>query len=485
MLSSAIAARVLELILLLNIIFAILIVFFERRSPSATLTWIMVLLFVPLLGFILYIFLGQDLRKKKMFYLKKEEELQIFPLIKQQDEQIHAHQLQLKNQQMSQYCDLVHLHLNSSQSFLSQDNKLEIYVDGKHHFEALLDSLECASRYIHMQYYIIRNDNLGRQVLDLLVKKAREGVEVRLLYDGMGCMRLPRHFFRPLLEAGGQAACFFPPFLPYVNLRINYRNHRKICVIDGQAAYVGGFNIGDEYLGLSELGYWRDTHVKIEGSAVTGLELRFFMDWRYAAKDYAPFQEKYFEKYDTDGDTAVQIVSSGPDSHWASIKDGYLKMISSARQRLYIQTPYFIPDGSILEALKVAALSGVDVRIIIPEKEDHLFVHWASLSYIGELLEAGVSCYTYKKEKGFIHSKMIVMDGLVSTVGTANLDLRSFHLNFEVNAFIYDEDVSSRLEEIFLRDLDDCDELTQEVYQQRSVNVKIKEAFSRLLSPLL
>lgn len=485
MLSSAIAARILELILLLNIIFAVLIVFFERRSPSATLTWIMVLLFIPLLGFILYIFLGQDLRKKKMFVLKKEEEMQIYPLIKLQDEQIHAHQLQLKNHRMTRYCDLIHLHLNSSQSYLSQDNKLEFHVDGREHFDDLLASLEGASQYIHMQYYIIRNDNLGRQVMDLLVKKAREGVEVRLLYDGMGCMRLPRHFFRPLLLAGGRAACFFPPFLPYINLRINYRNHRKICVIDGRVAYVGGFNIGDEYLGLSALGYWRDTHVKMAGSAVAGLELRFFMDWRYAAKDYDPFEEKYFQNHIPAGDTAVQIVSSGPDSHWASIKDGYLKMISSARQRLYIQTPYFIPDGSILEALKVAALSGVDVRIIIPEKEDHLFVHWASLSYMGELLEAGVNCYTYKKEKGFIHSKMIVMDGAVSTVGTANLDLRSFHLNFEVNAFVYDEEQSARLEEIFLQDLKDCDELTLDLYRQRSINVKIKEAFSRLLSPLL
>jgi len=207
------------------------------------------------------------------------------------------------------------------------------------------------------------------------------------------------------------------------------------------------------------------------------------LDWRFAARDYAPVDEKYFPYYNTEGSTGVQIVSSGPDSRWASIKDGYLKIISSARQRLYIQTPYFIPDESILEALKVAALSGVDVRLVIPEKEDHLFVHWASLSYMGVLLEAGVSCYTYKR--GFIHSKIIVMDGFVSSIGTANLDLRSFNLNFEVNAFIYDGEISAQLEAIFMRDLDDCEELTLDQYLQRSVNVKIKEAFSRLLSPLL
>ncbi len=482
MFSTAIAGQILEFIFILNVIFATLVVFFERRSPSATLTWLMVLFFIPVLGFVLYIFLGQDLRKKKIFFLKKEEEYKIFPLLELQDELIHANKLVLKNQRINQYRDLIQLHLNSNQAFFSQDNKLEIFVDGRLHFEDLLASLKKARVYIHLQYYIIRNDGLGRQVLNLLVAKAREGVEVRLLYDGMGCMRLPRNFFRPLLEAGGHVASFFPPFLPYINLRINYRNHRKICVIDGRQAYVGGFNIGDEYLGLSKLGYWRDTHIRIEGSAVMGLAFRFLLDWRFAARDYAPVDEKYFPYYNTDGETGIQIVSSGPDSRWAAIKDGFLKMISSAQQRLYIQTPYFIPDESILEALKVAALSGVDVRLVIPEKEDHLFVHWASLSYVGELLEAGVSCYTYKK--GFIHSKMMVMDSFISTVGTANLDIRSFNLNFEVNAFIYDEDISTQLEAIFMRDLDDCEELTREQYLQRSVNVKIKEAFSGLLSPL-
>ncbi len=483
MFSTAIAIKILELILILNVLFAILVVFFERRSPSVTMTWIMVLFFMPLLGFILYVFLGQDLRKKKIFFLKKEEEFKFFPLLHLQNELIHSNQLVLKNQEINRYYDLIHLHLNSNQSFLSQDNKLEVFVDGRLHFDDMLATIENAGNYIHMQYYIIRNDDLGRKVRDLLVQKARAGVEVRLLYDGMGCIRLPRHFFRPLQEAGGQVACFFPPFLPYINLRINYRNHRKICVVDGRVAYVGGFNIGNEYLGLSKMGYWRDTHVKIEGSAVMGLAFRFLLDWRFAAQDYSPVEEKYFPYYGKNGETAVQIVSSGPDSQWASIKNGYLKMISSARQRLYIQTPYFIPDESILEALRVAALSGVDVRLVIPEKEDHPFVHWASLSYMGGLLEAGVNCYTYKK--GFIHSKMLVMDGLVSSLGTANLDMRSFYFNFEVNAFIYDENISSQLEAIFMRDLDDCEELTLEQYQQRPVNVKIKEAFSRLLSPLL
>ncbi len=480
---SAIAGQILELIFLLNVVFAILVVFFERRSPTGTLVWVLVLFFIPVLGFILYIFLGQDLRKKKMFYLKKEEEQRILPELQVQDTLIHEHKLLLNEQEANEYWDIIHLHLNSNQALFSQDNRLQVFTEGQSLFEDLLKNLKTAHCYIHLQSYIIRNDELGRQFRDLLVEKARQGVEVKLLYDGMGCMRLPRKFFRPLIEAGGQVSSFFPPFLPYINLRINYRNHRKICIIDGQKAYVGGFNYGNEYLGLGRLGYWRDTHLSLQGTAVDGLEFRFLLDWRYASHNYDLVDDKYFPAHSPAGQSGVQIVSSGPDSKWSSIKDGYLKMISDARQKLYIQSPYFVPDESILQALKIAALSGVDVRLMIPEKKDHLFVHWASLSYAGELLEAGVRCFSY--QKGFIHSKVILSDHYVSTVGTANLDMRSFNLNFEVNAFIYDEQINAELEGIFLTDLEDCEELTLDAYLQRPLLVKIKEACSRLLSPLL
>ncbi len=480
---SAIAGHILELIFILNVIFAILVVFFERRSPSATLTWLLMLFFMPVLGFIFYIFLGQDLRKKKMFFLKKEEEQKIQPVLTTQNELIHNNRLLLNQQEANEYQDIIHLHHNSNQALFSQDNDLRIFADGRMLFDDLLASLENARSYIHLQSYIFRNDALGRQFRDLLTQKARQGVEVRVVYDGMGCIRLPGNFFSPLILAGGKVSSFFPPFLPYINLRINYRNHRKICIIDGRKAYVGGFNIGNEYLGLGKLGYWRDTHLCVQGSAIDGLEFRFLLDWRFAAQDYTPLDDKYFPRRSSEGHTGVQIVSSGPDSKWSSIKDGYLKMISCARHKLYIQTPYFIPDDSIMEAMKIAALSGVDVRLIIPEKEDHPFVHWASLSYAGELLEAGIRCYCY--QKGFIHSKMILADGFLSTVGTANLDMRSFNLNFEVNAFIYDKKVNSELEAIFLQDLNDCKELTLQAYQQRSIIDRIKEALSRLLSPLL
>ena len=300
----------------------------------------------------------------------------------------------------------------------------------------------------------------------------------------MGGRSLPRNFFKELIEAGGEVACFFPPFSANLSIRVNYRNHRKICIVDGKEAYVGGFNIGDEYLGKSKkFGYWRDTHCKIKGSAIHGLEWRFLLDWRFAANEEIANMEKYFLPKDTIGETGVQIVSSGPDSKWTSIKDGYFKMIINARDKVYIQTPYFIPDDSILEALRVAGLSGVDVRIIIPSKPDHPFVYWASLSYIGELLQAGVKFYTY--ENGFIHSKVVLMDDVVSSVGTANLDIRSFKLNFEVNAFIYDEKVNNEIVDQFIRDLDMCREITIEEYEKRSYIIKVKESISRLLSPIL
>ncbi|MEN6326424.1 MAG: cardiolipin synthase [Syntrophomonas sp.] len=479
------AWQVIDYVFIVNIVFAILVIFFERHNPTVTLTWLLVLFFMPVLGFLFYIFLGQDLRKKKLFYLKEEEEQKFFPQLTQQDESLHNNQLCFINPQVREYRNIIHLHLNSNQSLFSQDNDVEVFDDGKRLFQELVNSLENAQNYIHMEYYIIRNDHIGKTIRDILVSKARSGVEVKLLYDGMGCLHLPRKFFKPLISAGAEVSQFFPPFFPYINLRLNYRNHRKICIVDGCEGFIGGFNIGDEYLGLSkEYGYWRDSHLRIKGSALDGLQLRFLLDWRYTCGYDFRVEEKYFPERVAQGTTGVQIVSSGPDSKWNSIKDGFLRMISSAQQKVYIQTPYFVPDDSILEALKIAALSGVDVILMIPDKADHLFVHWANLSYVGELLEAGARCFAYSRER-FLHSKMLLVDGFVSSVGTTNMDIRSFELNFEVNAFIYDEQVTMNLEEGFLRDLENSYEILVEDYLKRPARVRIKEALCRLLSPLL
>ena len=343
-----------------------------------------------------------------------------------------------------------------------------------------------AKRYIHMQYYIIRNDELWQEVEKVLIQKAREGVEVRILFDSMGCRTMKNRDWERLEKEGIQVAEFFPALLGQLQLRVNYRNHRKIVVIDGRVGFVGGFNVGREYIGRDEkFGYWRDTHLCIEGAAVTSLAVRFVLDWNYAAKENLFLEDSLFEipKYLRNGRDPVQIISSGPDSKIKMIHDNYLRLIHRAQDHVYIQTPYFIPDESILDALKIAAKSGVDVRIMIPCKPDHPFVYWATYSYIGEMVAAGAKCYVYNN--GFLHAKTLSIDGMVACVGTANMDFRSFGLNFEVNAVIYSERTVQRLERAFENDMTLCTQVTRKVYDERGLVIKAKEQFSRLLSPLL
>lgn len=471
-------------ILWINIFLAILLVFFERRNPTSTWLWVMVLTFLPGLGFILYLFIGQDLSKKRLFKTNETEDYCFRDIVLEQEKQINNDEYRYRDPNYIEYEDLIKMHLISSESFFTQDNSVEIFYEGEEKFKSLIKSLNSAKDHIHMQYYIFKSDNLGKKVIDVLCNKAKEGVEVKLLIDGMGGRKFSRKYINNLKEAGAEVGVFFPPFVPLVSLRINYRNHRKICVIDGKEAFIGGLNIGDEYIGLSKrFGYWRDTHLKIKGSSISSLEWRFLLDWRFATGNEITRCQTYLAEEDSLGSTGIQIVSSGPDSKWPSIKDGYLKMISNAKEKIFIETPYFIPDDSIFEALRLAGLSGLDVRVMIPCKPDHPFVYWASMSYIGELLQAGVKFYTY--EKGFLHSKVVLMDDFVSSVGTANLDIRSFKLNFEVNAFLYDEKINLSLTDRFLNDLQYCKEITIEEYNNRSGIVKIKESFSRLLSPIL
>lgn len=468
----------------INIVFGIIIVFFERRNPTSTWLWIMVLALLPGVGFLFYLFLGQDLSKKRIFKGKTEDDGCFTDMAALQKNKMAKDRFHYDDPNFPEYEDLIMMHLKSSDAFFSQDNNVEIYFNGDDKFEALLDSIYKAEKYIHMEYYIFKNDHLGNKIIDTLVKKAEDGVEVRLLVDGMGGRSLTKKSKDRLINAGGKVAVFLPPFVPFISIRINYRNHRKICVIDGKEGYLGGFNIGNEYLGLSKkFGNWRDTHIKIKGSAVSSLQWRFYLDWKFAAGEDLKICQSYLHEESANSNVGIQIVSSGPDSKWPNIKDGYLKMISNARHKIYIETPYFIPDDSILEALRIAGLSGLDVRVMMPNKPDHPFVYWASLSYIGELLEVGVKFYHYGD--GFLHSKVIIVDDFISTIGTANLDIRSFLLNFEVNAFIYDDMVNLKLTEKFINDIDLCKEITLDNYNNRSNIVKIKESISRLLSPVL
>lgn len=378
------------------------------------------------------------------------------------------------------------MNLEAADAVYTADNDVEIYTDGKEKFRALYEEIEKAEKFIHIQYYIIRNDELWKPFEELLARKVKEGVEVRILYDSMGCRSMKHSDWRRIRSLGIHVGEFFPAILGSLQLRVNYRNHRKIVVIDGKTAFVGGFNIGREYIGLSpKFGYWRDTHLRIRGSAVLALHIRFILDWNYATKQNLFARDSYFtyRPEEKPGSEAIQIISSGPDSKWQNIRNVYLKMISKARKSIYIQTPYFIPDNAVLDALRIAAMSGVDVRVMIPCKPDHPFVYWATYSYIGDLLAAGVKCYTY--DNGFLHAKGMVVDGLVSCYGTANMDIRSFKLNFEVNAVIYSIRIARRMEEIFREDLKVCTQVTEYLYGKRSCLVRIKEQFSRLFSPVL
>lgn len=479
-----IVINIVNFIFVINMIFAVVVILFERRNAHSTWTWLMIMLFIPVLGFIFYLFFGQDLRKKKFFYLKKEEEENLFPIVSEQKTILTNESIINQNETLHDYHDIITLNLYSDNSIFTTNNEIELLNNGAEKFPKLIKCLKNAKKYIHLEYYIFNDDDIGREIINILIEKASQGVEVKILYDGMGCIHNSPKFFESLRVAGGKAISFFPPFVPYINVRINYRNHRKICIVDGEHGFVGGLNIGDEYLGKSKkFGFWRDIHLYLSGDAIDTLQIRFLLDWRFAAKEDFVMDNKYFPKRDRINHKGVQIITSGPDSKWCSIRNTYLKLINKAQKNIYIETPYFVPDESILTALKIASLSGIDVRIIIPCKPDHPFVYWASKSYVWDLIESGVKCYTY--DNGFIHSKMISIDGKVCTIGTANMDIRSFSLNFEVNAIVYDEGTTLKLDEAFKQDLLKSTLLTIDHYNNRTLFIRFKESVSRLLSPIL
>ena len=482
-------------LIIINLILSVIIVFFQRRDPKAVWTWLLALYFVPVFGFLFYLLLCQDLHKSKMFRIKEVED-RLNVSARNQENYFKHHEMTLEEPMERDYRDMVIYNLETSGAVLTLNNHVKIFSDGQEKFEDLRRELRRAKRFIHIQYYIIKNDELFDSFIPILLKKVKEGVEVRILYDGMGGRFMPKRKWRELEAAGVKVGAFFPATLGRINLRVNYRNHRKIVVIDGEIGYVGGFNIGKEYIGKDpKFGYWRDTHLKLYGDAVISLQVRFAQDWNYACRENLFRHAEYFDiPRSTDEERkklmegrnlplGIQIISSGPDATDRQIRNNYLELFHKAKDHIYIQTPYFVPDDAVLSALEVAAKSGVDVRLMIPCKPDHPFVYWATYSYVGDLLDAGARCYTY--ENGFLHAKGVMTDGRVSSYGTANMDIRSFELNFEVNAVIYDEETTRKLEEIFLEDLKKCREITAEINRQRSLMIRIKEQCSRLLSPLL
>ncbi len=469
----------------INILFSIIIIFFQRKEPTTVWAWLLVLYFIPILGFILYLMLGQDYRKDRMFKMKGIEG-DVKSAVRKQEESIYRKKLRMRDPEMNRFQSLILYNLNEEESVITDNNDVRVYTDGREKFNALITEMEHAVNYIHIEYYIIRNDELWAEIEEVLVRKVKQGVEIRVLFDSMGCREMHKKDWKRMEAAGIKVAEFFPAILGKLQLRINYRNHRKIVVIDGRIGFVGGFNVGREYLGLSEkFGYWRDTHLCIEGSAVTTLAMRFVLDWNYASKENLFLEDRLYDipVYVRNGKDAVQIISSGPDSKSKGVRNNYLRLISMAKDHIYLQTPYFIPDDSIWDALRIAARSGVDVRIMIPCMPDHPFVYWATYSYIGDMIDAGAKCYIYNN--GFLHAKGIAVDGLVSCYGTANMDIRSFKLNFEVNATIYSARTTKKLEEAFENDIRKSTLVTGRMYKERGLVIRIKEQFCRLLSPLL
>lgn len=473
----------LTIFLIINTLLAFSIVFLEYQTTNSSWAWILVLFLVPYLGFILYLMLGRPIYREKIFPFSDEEKISYQESLLKRTT---PYEVTKEEQTIYKHRNLIELNYETDKAFLSKNNRVQIITDGKEKFRLLFEDIKNAKSYVHIQYYILKKDGIGKQLFSLLEQKLKEGVQVYILYDDIGSRQLSISSLKNLTSNNAKIKSFFKSSLPLINFRMNYRNHRKIVVIDGEIGYTGGFNVGDEYLGLDrKFGYWRDTHLRIEGEAVGSLEYRFIDDWNSQSSKKTEEIALKSEHIATPVDNylPIQMVASGPDNKLQKIKYGYLHMINRAKKYIYIQSPYFIPDESVMDALKMAILSGIDVRIMVPNKPDHMFVYWATYSYIGELASLGAKTYIY--ENGFIHTKMIIIDDEVASLGSANFDYRSFKLNFELNAFMYDYKTTKEFRKIFLDDINKSTLISYSKYQKRSLIIRIKEAFARLISPIL
>lgn len=473
------------LLLLLNLTFAITIIFFERRDIGTTWAWLLVLFFLPLIGFIIYIFFGRLIKSHNFYQVEEEKREAYHHQVVGQLDQLDAATAPFDEGLLHKHHRLARLNLVSTNAMVTFQNDLDVIHDGKEKFDRLFEDIRMAQQEINIQYYIIQHDALGRALLDALTERARAGVRVRLLYDAVGSRGLRRKHMKALLASGGEVKSFFPSRLG-INFRVNNRNHRKLCIIDGSIGYIGGFNVGDEYLGQNaHFGYWRDVHLRIEGEAVRELLERFILDWNRSVPTTtrAIAEDFIWPTVLVGRDAPVQIVTSGPNSSTEHLKNMLVHMITQAKESIYIQTPYFIPDASFLDACRTALMAGTKIHLMIPNKPDHMFVYWATFANAAELVRYGADVYTY--ESGFLHAKTLVIDGEVASIGTTNIDARSFHLNFEISALVYDRAVATSVIEAFERDVSNAERLTIERYETRTRWIRFKESISRLLSPIL
>jgi len=473
----------LSILYLITVIFVCLVIIFENRAPVKTLSWVLVISLIPVIGILLYFFFGQNYRKRKIFSRKgiTDSEHHLYAAI-EQIESLDS-RLDKKTDAIKSKQHLMTLMLNNERSVLTDNNSITLLKDAEETYPAMIEAIEKAENFIHFEIYRFNIDSTGNRFRDLLIKKVSEGVEVRMIIDDVGSWSFKKRYIDEMRRAGVQIFPFFPVRFPLLASKINYRNHRKILVVDGKTGFIGGMNIADKYIeGLPKIGKWRDTHLKIEGDAVGALNRVFLIDWFFLSGELLTDKKNYFPKHSSSGDSWIQLASSGPDSDWATIMQAYLAAIATAGEKVYLCTPYFSPNESILNALKTAALSGKDVRLIIPFKSDSIIANWNSRSYVTELLHAGVRIYAYVS--GFNHSKYIVVDGVFSSVGSVNVDMRSFDLDFEVTALIYDEKFASILEDMFMEDLINSRELLLDLWEGRTRKEKYKESLARIFGPL-
>lgn len=457
-------------------IIAMITVLMEHRQPAKTIAWVLILSFMPLVGIILFFFFGQRIRKDRYIWQKSLDQLTKRSMI----EFVEQKNLELPEQ----HKELIRLFVNQNWALPFKNNETDIYTSGYEFFPALLHEISKAKDHIHITSYIIEDDPLGRLIRDALIEKARQGVEIRFLYDDVGSWKMKENFFELMREEGIEVHPFMPVRFPAFTSKVNYRNHRKIIVIDGKIGFVGGMNLALRYVKGEKGEKWRDTHVKITGAAVYGLQRAFLVDWFYADRTLITNRKYYPDTAIKANNNLIQIVTSSPTNVWAELEQGYIKVLLSAKRYVYMETPYFLPTEPILFALRTAALSGVDVRLMVPFKMDSKLVQLASQSYLNQIIASGVKVLCYKN--GFNHSKLLVSDDNVATIGSANIDFRSFENNFEANAFFYDKTMAERVKNIFFTDESHCIPLQNiKEINHNSFIYRLWESIVRLLSPLL
>ena len=479
-------SHIMLIIYVLNTIIAFGLIFLDDKPPTATMAWIMILYIMPVAGLLLYLILSQNIARQQIFRMTEEEKEGIGTLLGWQKQAVKEELSGDPDDLTVKWREMISMNLDYADSLLTGNESVELIYDGREMFERLCTDIENARYTIKLCYFIVKDDFVGKRLIELLTEKARQGVKVRLLMDALGSRSIGRSELREFKNAGGSYAFFFKPFIRHLYFRINYRNHRKLAVIDNEIGYIGGFNIAKEYLGYKrKFGYWRDTQMIIRGNAVAALNERFYQDWRYASKEDLHLLDqsmKYAFRANT-GDIPVQIVSSGPESEKEEVKMAFIRMITGARKSIFIQTPYLVPDAPMMEALIMAARSGLDVRIMIPCIPDHPFVYRTTLYNAGRLIKEGARIYIY--ENGFLHAKTMTADGEVCTTGSTNFDIRSFRLNFESNAFIYDRKVTEMMNGQFLRDMEHCRPYTAEDREKIDIKERALESVSRLLTEIL